>query len=66
MRNQSQTRYAQTVSLISHNADFCELRISKTPANAHKTNYFSALVIQGGRIYRHNALCFELCICGII
>ena len=25
--------------------DFCQLRISKYPANAHKTNYFSALVI---------------------
>ena len=36
---------AQTVSLISHNADFCQLRISKYPANAHKTNYFSALVV---------------------
>ena len=26
-------------------ADFCQLRISKYPANAHKTNYFSALVV---------------------
>ena len=49
MRNQSQTRCAQTVSLISHNADFCELRISKTPANAHKIKYFSALVIPNGK-----------------
>ena len=52
MRNQSQTRFAQTVSLISHNADFCELRISKTPANAHKIKYVSALAIQSGKLKR--------------
>ena len=40
MRNQSQTRFAQTVSLISHNADFCRLRISKYPANAQEMKYF--------------------------
>ena len=36
---------AQTVCHFSHNADFCRLRISKYPANAHKTNYFSVLVV---------------------
>lgn len=56
MRNQSQTRSAQTVSLISHNTDFGGLRISKTPANAHKTNYFSTLVIQGHIGIMHCAL----------
>ena len=47
MRKMPQTRRmaAQTVCHFSHNADFCRLRISKYPANAHKTNYFSALVI---------------------
>lgn len=45
MSHQGQTRFAQTVSLMAHNADFWRLRISKYPANAHKTNYFSALVI---------------------
>ncbi|MDO5818451.1 MAG: hypothetical protein Q4Q26_12640 [Eubacteriales bacterium] len=47
MRKMPQTRRmaAQTVCHFSHNADFCQLRISKYPANAHKTNYFSALVI---------------------
>jgi hypothetical protein len=47
MRKMPQTRHmaAQTVCHFSHNADFCQLRISKYPANAHKTNYFSALVI---------------------
>ena len=44
MRKMPQTRRmaAQTVCHFSHNADFCRLRISKYPANAHKTNYFSA------------------------
>ena len=27
----------------AHNADFFDLRISKIPANAHQTHYFSAL-----------------------
>jgi hypothetical protein len=47
MRKMPQTRRmaAQTVCHFSHNADFCRLRISKYPANAHKTNYFFALVI---------------------
>jgi len=42
MRKMPQTRRmaAQTVCHFSHNADFCRLRISKYPANAHKTNYF--------------------------
>ena len=44
-RKIAQTRFAQTVCHFSHNAYFCQLRISKYPANAHKTNYFSALVI---------------------
>ena len=45
MRKMPQTRHivAQTVCHFSHNADFCRLRISKYPANAHKMNYFSAL-----------------------
>ena len=42
---QTRRMAAQTVCHFSHNADFCQLRISKYPANAHKTNYFSALVI---------------------
>ena len=44
MRKMPQTRRmaAQTVCHFSHNADFCQLTISKYPANAHKTNYFSA------------------------
>ena len=42
---QTRRMAAQTVCHFSHNADFCRLRISKYPANAHKTNYFSALVI---------------------
>jgi len=33
------------VSLISHNADFCRLRISKYPANAQEMKYFFTLVI---------------------
>ena len=47
MRKMPQTRRmaAQTVCHFSHNADFCQLRISKYPANAHKTNYFFALVV---------------------
>ena len=46
-RKMPQTRRiaAQTVCHFSHNADFCRLRISKYPANAHKTNYFSVLVV---------------------
>ena len=39
---QTRRMAAQTVCHFSHNADFCQLRISKYPANAHKTNYFSA------------------------
>ena len=27
----------------AHNADFFDLRISKIPANAHQTHYFSSL-----------------------
>ena len=42
---QTRRMAAQTVCHFSHNADFCQLRISKYPANAHKTNYFSALVV---------------------
>ena len=30
---------------ISHNADFCRLRISKYPANAQEMKYFFTLVI---------------------
>ena len=43
MRHQGQTRFAQTVTLMSHNADFDQLRISKYPANAYEMNYFSTL-----------------------
>ena len=43
-----QTRFAQTVCHFSHNADFCRLRISKYPANARETNYFSVLVTGWG------------------
>ena len=43
MRHQGQTRFAQTVTLMSHNADFDQLRISKYPANAYVMNYFSTL-----------------------
>ena len=42
---QTRRMAAQTVCHFSHNADFCQLRISKYPANAHKTNYFSVLVV---------------------
>ena len=42
---QTRRMAAQTVCHFSHNADFCRLRISKYPANAHKTNYFSVLVV---------------------
>ena len=34
---------------FTHNADFCQRRISKYPANAHKINYFSALCTECGR-----------------
>ena len=40
---QTRRMAAQTVCHFSHNADFCRLRISKYPANAHEINYFSAL-----------------------
>ena len=30
----------------AHNADFCRLRISKNPANAHETKDFSALMLE--------------------
>ena len=49
MSHQGQTRFAQTVSLMAHNADFWRLRISKYPANAHELNYFSALCTGRGR-----------------
>ena len=42
---------AQTVCRFSHNADFCQLRISKYPANAPKTNYFSALGIERRKLF---------------
>ena len=45
MRNQSQTRLRLRQCLISHNADFCRLRISKYPANAQEMKYFFTLVI---------------------
>ena len=45
MRKMPQTRFAQTVCHFSHNADFDQLRISKYPANAHETNYFSMMVV---------------------
>ena len=40
---QTRRMAAQTVCHFSRNADFCQLRISKYPANALKTNYFSVL-----------------------
>ena len=43
MSHQGQTRFAQTVCHFSHNADFCQLRISKYPANAHEMKYFLTL-----------------------
>ena len=43
MSHQGQTRFAQTVSLLAHNAYFGRLRISKYPANAHEMKYFSTL-----------------------
>ena len=51
MRKMTQTRRmaAQTVCHFSHNADFCQLRISKYPANAHERNYLFALVIGRGK-----------------
>ena len=48
---------AQTVCHFSHNADFCQLRISKYPANAPKTNYFSAL---GTGYNSFGAFCFAM------
>ena len=47
---QTRRMAAQTVCHFSHNADFCRLRISKYPANAHERNYFSALVIDDMKI----------------
>lgn len=44
MSHQGQTRFAQTVSLMAHNADFWRLRISKYPANARQTINFPALL----------------------
>ena len=49
MSHQGQTRFAQTVSLMAHNADFWRLRISKYPANAHEMNYFSTLYVGSGK-----------------
>ena len=49
MSHQGQTRFAQTVSLMAHNADFWRLRISKYPANAHERNYLFALVTGRGK-----------------
>ena len=40
---QTRRMAAQTVCHFSHNADFCRLRISKYPANAHEMKYFSTL-----------------------
>ena len=57
MSHQGQTRFAQTVSLMAHNADFWRLRISKYPANAHKMNYFSALCTGGGKNVGLKILC---------
>ena len=34
------------MSQIAHNADFCRLRISKNPANAHETKDFSTLMLE--------------------
>jgi len=48
MSHQGQTRFAQTVSLMAHNADFWRLRISKYPANAHEMKYFSTLIFSYG------------------
>lgn len=57
MSHQGQTRFAQTVSLMAHNADFWRLRISKYPANAHKMNYFSALCTGSGKNVCLKILC---------
>ena len=37
---QTRRMAAQTVCHFSHNADFCQLRISKYPANAQKQTIF--------------------------
>ena len=50
MSHQGQTRFAQTVSLLAHNAYFWWLRISKYPANAHEMKYFSTLFLVYGEI----------------
>ena len=49
-QTRSVANFAQTVMQPAHNADFCQLRISKIPANAHETNCFSALDIGCGSI----------------
>ena len=54
---QTRRMAAQTVCHFSHNADFCQLRISKYPANAHKMNYFSALCTGGGKNVGLKILC---------
>ena len=67
MSHQGQTRFAQTVSLMAHNADFWRLRISKYPANARQTINFPArpsiytifgIRMTGGRLRRRGSVLF--------
>lgn len=43
-KNATNSPAAQTVCHFTHNADFCQLRISKYPANARQTINFPALL----------------------
>ena len=56
-KNATNSPAAQTVCHFTHNADFCQLRISKYPANAHKMNYFSALCAGSGKNVCLKILC---------
>ena len=67
MSHQGQTRFAQTVSLMAHNADFWRLRISKYPANARQTINFTArpsiytifgIRMPGGRLRHRGSVLF--------
>ena len=64
---QTRRMAAQTVCHFSHNADFCQLRISKYPANARQTINFPArpsiytifgIRMTGGRLRRRGSVLF--------
>ena len=55
---QTRRMAAQTVCHFSHNADFCRLRISKYPANAHEITYFSTLNTECGTVFDMINFCF--------